>query len=462
MSPSIFRLCSLSVLMLVMCLLSACGPRFTKRYTAVVSPDSFVAGDAVEAVQNSVAFSVFVTDPPAASAPQSLVSLTAEGQAAYIDLVKKKMPNASLEEVRAILAGGINPAGPRTNFETHTRSIVMTLVHDRVAGADRIEQADVLLCLHGVGNPRFVKWSRMESETESIDLGELTFSSKTSVSGGIEITPASPRVSTIDFGASNETTVGETVALREMRTKFLPILQSNSARIIQTSVPGVDLTGNTIVVFTVENEANPSGARKTDPDCDPIVTDETRSGDRYQLLLDPEVLKFSVAGGRLALRFLSLRVSDSAGPIQLSYRLVATVRHVLQGKRTLTESDDVVSFVDVEKSSGDNFIEVVSGDEITKEVHCIHATVLGSSDRAVLRVQRPDRDRPQTLLFESKGEADGFIRWYQTSNEPNTMGPANEYGLSWSGNADKKKLGKLRVDRVSWQDVRRRQKLCMT
>lgn len=309
--PLLILTLTISATLLCCC---AARPVVTRRYRAQTPIANATIG---------VRLTAFSLDVPIVSTRTTLLNLADRGQASLIE--EYGMKSTSARELLRNLEVPITFAQDAGRVVDHTllaRRVVFSIDHQTSGPADRVTEARIVLTLPAA-SARFENWTQFATKYETADLGSLKFTQNrevnVDVSGGAAVAKAE-----VQAKASNA--LEENLKLTQRYVSVTGGLAPRSAEIVQQGAPGIDVTGNIVVDFTIQIES----------------TDETYTFefgplfDGAQKPTSPDAIVLT----RQTVKF----VSDASSDIVAKGALTATIRHVIRGDDTVMEGDDIVEF----------------------------------------------------------------------------------------------------------------------
>src|SRR5215475_5823508 len=223
-------------------LLSGClTPKITRRYesrelTTATNPSY------------GPSLTAFATDVPVATPRTTLVSLSDGGQAALIRELSGKATDAN-DLIR--LLGTPIPQQPKAlqrtvDLTVFERRVVLSVENRSTKPGDRLERVAMILKPSGPGE--FVSWNQFVTRYQTIDLGTIEFTQNREAGIGLS---AGPPTATVTGSAKEVQNLKETMNLSQRFVDVTGTLIPTEARVVQDGAFGIDLTGNTIVDFTI-------------------------------------------------------------------------------------------------------------------------------------------------------------------------------------------------------------------
>lgn len=263
--------------------------------------------------------------PVPGSDPNGILALAPEAQAEFVKGVA-----AHASTGRAIAAGiaapirsDSPPPGAR-NLARISRRVVFSIENRSVRPADRLHNARIRMLLPN--SVSYVSWDKIATKHNTVDVGTLAFNQGTEVGAELGLTlpelSAAPKVSSSATSGMNES-----VTLRQRFVDLNGALTEREAVLLQQSTAGIDLTGNVIADFVMEVE-------EKHPEWFYTFSGEGRSCDQQP-----------------AIRGEFNEIPSSIRPHRATVALDYVFRLVDSGDASITESDDIVSFVSVRHDS---------------------------------------------------------------------------------------------------------------
>jgi hypothetical protein len=270
-----------------------------------------------------VRLTAFCLDVPVVSTRTTLLNLADRGQASLIEEYGKKSTNA--RELLGNLEAPIIFARDSGHIVDHTvfaRRVVFSIDHQSSGPADRITEARIALTLP-TASAKFENWTQFATKYETADLGSLKFTQNREIdvnaSGG-------PTVANVGAQAKSSNTLEENLKLTQRYVFVTGGLAPKSAEIVQQGSPGIDVTGNIAVDFTIQIE---STNQLYTFEFEPLFDRAGQPTPPDAIVLTRQTEKFA---------------SDASSDIVAKGTLTATIRHVIRGDDTVMEGDDVVEF----------------------------------------------------------------------------------------------------------------------
>ena len=324
--------------------------------------------------------------------------------AAQAELVKAMDDHANPQALVQSLALPITGSSPTPSFRDLTRMsrrLVFSLENRSRNPADRISKARIAI-LPSQGT-RFIGWDRITNVYDTIDLGTLNLTRGRKV--GAEVGFALPILSAAPtLTASADASLEEAVTLRHRRTSLTGALQPGEAVLLQEGGVGIDLTGN--VTADIEF-AVPAGGDTTvflpnlpmengAPKCDVPPSFERQT----------------------------LRYPAEADSVRIAVMLEYTVRDVRAGHETVTESDDVVAFLEGKQQL--QRIAITTAEALRFSIFAVRlgnqeVTIRGGSEASRLVTELP-------LQFVNFNDATGMLRWIRHCDTWSTTGGRLQVG----------------------------------
>lgn len=391
---SIARGASFPPLLLVLTLLGGCStqPELVKRYAkSVPMPDSTCKWASVSA------FSL----PPEKPKPLNVASLQDHGQSAFLDELGKKTKDPA-SFVR-LAASSLTPPASTALSEDRTRlrrRVAISVVNNSPSPADRLSYAQITLALPKNGSARFVGWDKLQTEYGQVDLAKVSSTQKLtqSITGKIGA-PAGPVAGELSSSASRETALAEEVTLRQRYVTLSGALHPWNAQIIQQSVSGIDLTGNTIVELDLKLDEDPKYSPATVAEFSQLKDDNGRPN----------------KPGSVAVAFKEVHIPKIPGTVEnpepvvakamLAYRL----RKVVKGMETITESDDDVELLTASHCGGEKF-DLVSADDLR-----FSTWEISTSDWKKILIYGDPSGAGGAVDLETLEAATEFLSWLEES-----------------------------------------------
>lgn len=284
-----------------------------------------------------VRVSAFVLTPPQdGQKATTIANLSDRGQAALVKAMAAKEPtSADLATALAQPIAADRSPSAVIDHTTFQKRVVISVEEPfgaqpnkiTLTPADRISKLLVILKLADNAPARFTSWNRFDTQYETVDLGKVSLGHKAgidfSLSAGPKIDAQTPRSGTLSLNESRE--LQEEVNLRRRYVSMSGILRPKRLRIYQEGATGIDLAGNIAIDVDIR-----------------IANALTQHLLVINRLSDPkgEWLKpESVKVGTVEYRYPPPMDFVNA---QVAARYV--LRHVTEGDKTITESDDDVTF----------------------------------------------------------------------------------------------------------------------
>lgn len=352
----------------------------------------------------------FSTPADAWTGSTRLHQLSASAQAELVEAVAARTTSADalLRELGRPL-GGL-PARPsrdvdRTRFrrrlvvsaESHAaRPARSDGTHWTLRPAGRISRLRVVLGLDPAV-ARFLGWDRFASRYETVDLGEMTASRRSSA--GLDLDAAGEALGrALDrawLEAGGYATLEEELPLRR-RYVSTGTLRSDSLVLLQEGVVGVDLTGNSVVEVEIDVADAPDGA--------PTFAFEGLFGRSGEPRKADSV---SVIQARI------VHAPRGTGDVAAELRFEGVVRTVEPGSgdATWAEGDDHARFFVESRTVGD--VVLVTAAEMRASVWQLATPGCG----ALLHVESEVRDLPAVVQVASPDDAFELLRWLRRTRE---------------------------------------------
>jgi hypothetical protein len=358
------------------CALAGQKSEVTRRYAA----HTFESGDSTR-----VNLTVFAISVPERDA--TFLAVNDLAPAAQAELVKAMDDHANPQALVQALALPITGSSATPTFRDLTRMsrrLVFSLENRSRNPADRISKARISI-RPGEGT-RLLGWDRIANVYDTIDLGTLNLTRERKVGG--EVGLVLPVLSaTPSFNASSTATLEEAVTLRQRRTSLTGALQPREAVLLQEGGVGIDLTGN---VTADIDFAVPAGGDTT-------------------VFLPNLPIKDGMPRCEVSPTFerQTLRFPSQADSVRIDVTVEYTVRDVRTGHETVTESDDVVVFVEgMRELQG---VPITTAEALRFSIFALrlgndYVTIRGGSEASRLVTDQP-------LHFASFADATEMLRW---------------------------------------------------
>ena len=318
----------LGSLLLPACLPLRLGSEVTRRY----KQRSFIT-DSINHYAEITAFSLPVPDPE----QNGILALAPPAQAEFVRGVAAHAATgqAIASGIAAPIRVDAPPPGAR-NLARITRRVVFSIENRRLDSADRLQSARIRMAVPD--SVSYVSWDKIATKHNTVDVGTLTFRQGTEVGGELGLTlpvlSAAPKIT-----GSATSGLDETVTLRQRLVDLNGALTAREATLLQQSPAGVDLTGNVIADFGMQVTPN-----------------------------HPEWFYTFYGDGKTCKQQPSLRgefnvIPSDTRPDTAAVSLDYVLRRVDGGDATVTESDDVVTFVSARHK--DQRVELVPESALT-------------------------------------------------------------------------------------------------
>ena len=383
----------LSVLViLIIFVFYGCNSKLTKRYLRLLPHGS---GNGL------VEISTFTLDIPPSPSKNSLLQISPQGQAAFIEAIGEK--TSSIGTLLKSLGGNIGPSKKSgdiidlTKFKKRVVFSVQKKTFDGrwIGSADRIDQ--LLIKLTNLKNAAFISWDKFETKYETVDLGKIT--STKGFNLGLEIPITNPDVTTTIGGNQG---LSEEVLLRQRYVELTGRLENKNAYLYQQGFMGIDLAGNFIVDFTIEIDQGS------------IVSVTVTSLKNLWNGSSPNSEK------DVQISFLELKYPNfSTTPISCDLVSKYSLRHVEKNGHTIIEGDDVVKFI--KGTTPSKKVELVKKEELRVRVFYIVTNIDKNKDETSekgykLHLHRFDKDKLPIYFFDYEN-AKSFLYWlWSTKN----------------------------------------------
>jgi hypothetical protein len=386
-------------------ILVSCGEtgHLTRRYKTVVYNNDIPE----DTLKKNVQISGFVFDPESKPlAPKSIFDLSPQGQK---ELIKALASKDTKPDLLAKLASPLSNSkdGPSliVDHTKFTRRLVFAVIDLSSNQADRITKANIILA---VENPiKVVSFDKIITKYESVDLGKLNFSNTTnlgisaSAGAGADVGDTSTTASVpasagfgygINANASNSRVFSEEVNLKQRFVALSGYVTPKSLNLYEESTSGVDLTGNIITEVTFQY-VGAEAVRATyqfsnlyDKNNKESKPDSVKVSEQYQVYPD---------------------VNDD---ISVTFNFGATIRKVIKGDRTTSESDDEIVLKSGTTTTGQSILLV------PKKLLVPKFWTVTANDRK-LYIKSPLSDQPGILFFASLDDAEAFTFWLKKKSK---------------------------------------------
>ncbi|HEV2148210.1 MAG TPA: hypothetical protein VGR37_12470 [Longimicrobiaceae bacterium] len=317
------------------------------------------------------------------SDPNNILALAPEAQAEFVRGVA-----AHASTGRAIAAGiaapiksDSPPPGAR-NLARISRRVVFSIENRSPSPADRLHSVRIRMELPD-SNMSYVSWDKIATKHNTVDVGTLSFTQGTEVGAELGLTlpvlSAAPKVS-----GSATSGMNESVTLRHRFVDLNGALTERQAILLQQSTAGIDLTGNVIADFVVDVE-------------------ERQSEWFYAFSGDSRTCEQAVIRGEFN------DIARSTRPRNARVTLEYVLRRVDGGDATITESDDVVSFV---SAKHDTTVELIPESALIVNSWYVRTN---STPSGVLHLRSTvgglGLERFQPVQFASYEDAERMVQW---------------------------------------------------
>jgi hypothetical protein len=328
---------------LIISLFNACPPHLTRRYHSIT----------IEPIQDNndlVKIATFTIDIPSSAKKSSLMQLSPEGQAAFINGVVRE--TYSVETFLKFLGANIgNPkeSGDIIDLTVFKKRVVFsvekqTFEKSNIRLADRIDQ--LLIKMSNLKGAKFLSWDKFETKYETVDIGKITNTQGYNL--GLEVPFKKPDVN-VSLGVNQN--LYEEVMLRQRYVELSGLLEEKNASLYQQGVTGIDLAGNFSVDFKIKADSDESKLH-------PILL--LKNLGKHSKPNDAKDIQIS---------FLKIKYPTSSKPIICDLEYLYSLRHVEKNGDTLIEGDDVVKFIRSRNNAKP--IELVGAEELRVRVFYI-------------------------------------------------------------------------------------------
>ena len=429
--------------------LSSCGLLGKARHGELTRRYESKNETTIDTIQHYVSVEgyAFLPEKPAPSKPKSFYDLNMEVQRELVrSYTKKDTTSAALIRSISTPLGLVRPDQTGNNIDdrtTFSKRLVFSIRNKSYSPADRIWKIYIRLT-KPPGNIRFSSSSALATDFESVDIGKLSFSRKSSFSSslnagtGVSATETGKNSSTTTdnseskddkTGANNTSTAtanrestsnrtaenkiagtigytsefssNEEVALKQRYVKLSASVNSNRLSLYQESTSGIDLSGNIVadVEFGYEAAAVPNNLINQTV----FEFNNLKSGSIYN---NP---------GALTVKPFTVIYPDVPHDIYGTIGFEAVVRKVNLKDNTIAESDDQVTFI------GGTFSPVPGQAETVlllshREITPYFWHVLNSSGNPI-KVRAPVMPSPIDLIFRSFEDAKNFVEWIKQKRQ---------------------------------------------
>lgn len=347
-----------------------------------------------------VSLTVFAIPVPGGEGPRGILNLTERGQAALVSAIAAK-PDGAQPLAEALALPFAPAAGPSRVVDRSVvnRRVVISVENLSEEPGDRVSRARVRIRLpyDSDMSPVFRGWNRVENQYQNIDLGKLTSTQKSTTSAELGLTlPVGPASAAPSISSGSENSLQEEVTIRQRFASLVGTLTPKEATLIQEGYTGVDLTGNVHADFEIAlpkfdelvyafNYTATAGA----PDC----------------------------GKRPSLRAFVVRRPHWRDAVRAEIELDYTLRRIRNGRSTLIESDDSVTFV--RGTYPLRNVLLVPQEDLSVAVFRLLYPAAAAGDPVVLKVE--DRttgggDPLRDLKLASYEDAFRLLAWLQRCN----------------------------------------------
>jgi hypothetical protein len=374
--------------MLIIFVLNGCTPSLTKRYQRLLPPGPG---------NRHIEISTFTLDIPPSPGKNSLLQMSPEGQAAFIEAIGKK--TSSVGTLLKSLGGNIGTSkkdGDIIDLTKFKKRVVFSVEKRALAGlgigpADRVDQ--LLIKLSNLQKAAFISWDKFETKYETVDLGKITSAQEFNL--GLEIPIKKPGINT-SIGATQG--LSEEILLRQRYVELTGRLENNEAYLYQQGVMGIDLAGNFSVDFTIEIDQGS------------IAWSIVTSLENLWNGPNPNNAK------DIQISFVKLKYPNFSTPIRCDLAYEYSIRHVEKNGHTIIEGDDVVRFI-----KGTNHqtktIELVREEDLRARVFYIVTNIdinnnTTSQSGFILHLYRYET---KPLCFFDYENAKSFLDWLRST-----------------------------------------------
>ena len=390
------------VVVVLLCALVVVGcpglrPKLTKHYEKVTFEPA-LGQSPTPGNADLVSVTAFVSSVRKKKATRTVFDLESRAQAAYVERVADYLKDTkSPSQLAAALGAPIAPS-PKASVELdrslRQKQVVLSVETGTMRPASRLMQTTATISLQGAA--KFRSWNRLATEYGTVDLGALTFSQDNKFTLAAELAaPQVKELSGLQAGAEVNRSLVEVQQLSRRYRVISGTLKEGEARLTRVGVPGIDLSGNTVVDLNLE------------------VVSDTTAVYRFASLFTGGNAN---PGDKVKVRLQRIRYArDACTPITATVRLDYLLRHVEEGHETHIESDDVVvirrrfaghsSYDSTNKTATFAPFEFVPAQELEESVFVLR----DHSTREVVEIDTVTK--PVTVNFDSHAEAEQFLLW---------------------------------------------------
>jgi hypothetical protein len=296
-------------------LLSGClEPKITKRY------ETRLLTTATDPAYGP-SLTVFATDVPVATPQTTLAGLSERGQAALIRELSAKATNAD-DLIRLL---GTPIPGPKVlertlDLTVFERRVVLSVENRSTSPGDRLDRVAMILKPSSPGE--FVSWNQFVTRYQTTNLGTIEFTQNRELAVGLN---AGPPTAGVTGSAKEVQNLKETLNLSQ---RFVDVTGTLTRwkHVVEGGAFGIDLTGNTIVDFTVR-VGNDADHEELDTFSFPKLFDDKDAP------LGANAIRFD----RQTVKFVT---PISCQEIRASSQLLSTLRRIDANDATIMEGDD--------------------------------------------------------------------------------------------------------------------------
>jgi len=385
-------------------LLSSCGntAKLTRRYQSVhyyqYSNDS---------IKYDIGVNGFAFEPEGSKQPseKNVFDLSPQGQKELIKVLgdKGSKPDDFLNRLPRTLTTQKKDPVAIADHTKFSKRLVFSVQNLSVCEADRISKVSITLRISDP-NIRIVSFDKLLTKYESVDVGKTNFSNTTNlgisgnaVAGLPADTSASAAAGQPGFGygisanASDSRTYAEEVRLKQRFVSLSGYVTPNSVNLYEESVSGIDLSGNIIADISLEYRNN--NATKLVYEFNDLIKDNVYAkpdsvGISEQYILSPNL----------------------QNDIRMSFEYTGTLRHVITGDQSISESDDDI-LLRRGTAMGRDSITIIPKVELDAKIWEI------AKGGDILQISSPLANPFGNLFFDSFEQAKQFLFWLKKSKQ---------------------------------------------
>jgi hypothetical protein len=279
------------------------------------------------------------------------------------------------------------------------RRLVFSVENRSPNPGDRLDRVAMILTPSSPG--KFVSWNQFVTKYQTTNLGTIEFTQNRQA--GIELN-AGASTGGVKGSASAVENLKETLNLSRRFVDVTGTLTPTEARIVEDGAFGIDLTGNTIVDFTVR-VVNRPGLKELD-------TLDTFS---FPKLFEDKEVPLSANTIKFERQTVKFVLPTSCQEITASSQLLSTLRRIDRNEATIMEGDDKARYESI-TSTPRTFTLV------PKELLRASVWLLTNKEGWPVNLSGPVPQKNEVLLFGTYDEAVVFLRYLSKTKTPNQVG----------------------------------------